>query len=253
MNPPPPSARSCLGVVLAAGEGVRMRSAIPKALHPVAGRPMIVHALAALREAGASAIAVVVGPGRDDVAAAARAFVPEAEVFVQSERRGTAHATLAARAALARGYDDALVVYADAPLMTAPSLKALRQALADRADLAALGVRDGEPDRLWADDRARRPPRRHPRGERRDHGRTRDSPLQRRADGDPRRARARPARRGRLRQRAEGILSHRPRRDRRQPRPQSRNSPRRRRGGDGRQRPPAARGGGSGDAGATAP
>ncbi len=69
-----------------------MRSAIPKALHPVAGRPMVAHALAALRDAGASAIAVVVGPDRDDVAAAARAFAPEAEVFVQSERRGTAHA-----------------------------------------------------------------------------------------------------------------------------------------------------------------
>ena len=145
MNPPPSSPRSCLGVVLAAGEGVRMRSAIPKALHPVAGRPMVAHALAALREAGASAIAVVVGPGRDDVAAAARAFVPEAEVFVQSERRGTAHATLAARAAIARGYDDVLVVYADAPLMTAPSLKALRQALADGADLAALAFEAANP------------------------------------------------------------------------------------------------------------
>jgi bifunctional UDP-N-acetylglucosamine pyrophosphorylase/glucosamine-1-phosphate N-acetyltransferase len=145
MNPPPPSPRSCLGVVLAAGEGVRMRSAIPKALHPVAGRPMVVHALAALRDAGASAIAVVVGPGRDDVAAAARAFVPEAEVFVQSERRGTAHATLAARAAIGRGYDDVLAIYADAPLMTAPSLTALRQALADGADLAALAFEAANP------------------------------------------------------------------------------------------------------------
>ena len=145
MNPPPSSPRSCLGVVLAAGEGVRMRSAIPKALHPVAGRAMVIHALAALKQAGAGAIAVVVGPGRDDVAAAARAFAPEAEVFVQSERRGTAHATLAARAAIARGYDDALVVYADAPLMTATSLKALRQALADGADLAALAFEAADP------------------------------------------------------------------------------------------------------------
>ena len=145
MNPPPSSPRSCLGVVLAAGEGVRMRSAIPKALHPVAGRPMIVHALAALRDAGASAIAVVVGPGRDDVAAAARAFVPEAEVFVQNERRGTAHATLAARAAIARGYDDLLIVYADAPLVTATSLTALRQGLADGAQLAALAFETANP------------------------------------------------------------------------------------------------------------
>jgi len=145
MNPPPSSSRSCLGVVLAAGEGVRMRSAIPKALHPVAGRPMIAYALAALREGGASAIAVVVGPGRDDVAAAARGFAPEAEVFVQSERRGTAHATLAARAAIAHGYDDVLVVYADAPLVTAASLKALREALAEGADLAALAFEAADP------------------------------------------------------------------------------------------------------------
>jgi bifunctional UDP-N-acetylglucosamine pyrophosphorylase/glucosamine-1-phosphate N-acetyltransferase len=99
---------------------------------------MIAHAIAALRDAGAGAIAVVVGPGREDVAAVARAFFPEAEVFVQSERRGTAHATLAARAAIARGYDDVLVIYADAPLITAASLTALRQALAEGADLAAL-------------------------------------------------------------------------------------------------------------------
>jgi bifunctional UDP-N-acetylglucosamine pyrophosphorylase/glucosamine-1-phosphate N-acetyltransferase len=145
MNPPPSTSRSCLGVVLAAGEGVRMRSAIPKALHPVAGRPMVAHALAALSDAGASAIAVVVGPGRDDVAAAARAFIPEAQIFVQSERRGTAHAALAARAAIARGYDDALIVYADAPLMTVASLKALRQALADGADLAALAFEAANP------------------------------------------------------------------------------------------------------------
>ena len=145
MNAPPSSSRTCLGVLLAAGDGVRMRSAIPKALHPVAGRPMVAHALAALRDAGASAIAVVVGPDRDDVAAAARAFAPEAEVFIQSERRGTAHATLAARAAIARGYDDLLVVYADAPLVTAASLKALRQALADGADVAALAFEAANP------------------------------------------------------------------------------------------------------------
>ena len=145
MNPAPSSPRSCLGVVLAAGEGVRMKSAIPKALHPVAGRPMIVYALAALKEAGASAIAVVVGPGRDDVAAAARAFDPEAKVFVQAERRGTAHATLAAREAIGRGFDDVLVVYADAPLITATSLKALRAALADGADYAALAFEPADP------------------------------------------------------------------------------------------------------------
>ncbi len=122
-----------------------MRSATPKALHEIAGRPMIAHALAALAEAGATAVAVVVGPGRDDVAGAARAFVADAEIFVQAERRGTAHATLAARAAIARGFDDVLVIYADAPLVTAASLSALRQALADGVDLAAMAFETASP------------------------------------------------------------------------------------------------------------
>ena len=145
MNSPLPTVRTCLGVVLAAGEGVRMRSAVPKALHEVAGRPMIAHALAALGGAGASALAVVAGPEREDVAAAARAFSPQAEIFVQRERRGTAHATLAARAAIAPGFDDVLVVYADAPLLTAESLLSLRQALADGAGLAALAFEASDP------------------------------------------------------------------------------------------------------------
>jgi bifunctional UDP-N-acetylglucosamine pyrophosphorylase/glucosamine-1-phosphate N-acetyltransferase len=141
-----PRRRSCLGIALAAGEGVRMRSARPKALHEVAGRPMVAYALEALREAGADAIAVVVGPNRDDVAAEARKWTPEAEAFVQSERRGTADATLAARAAIARGYDDVLIAYADAPLVSGGSLAALRAGLAGGAALVVLGFEAADPE-----------------------------------------------------------------------------------------------------------
>jgi len=140
-----PPRRTCLGIALAAGEGVRMRSARPKALHEIAGRAMLAHALDALAGAGANAIAVVVGPNRDDVAAEARKWAPAAEVFVQSERKGTAHATLAARAAIARGYDDVLVTYADIPLISAPTLGALRQGLADGAGLVVLGFEPSDP------------------------------------------------------------------------------------------------------------
>ena len=140
-----PPRRTCLGIALAAGEGVRMRSARPKALHEIAGRAMLAHALDALAGAGANAIAVVVGPNRDDVAAEARKWAPGAEVFVQSERKGTAHATLAARAAIARGYDDVLVTYADIPLISAPTLGALRQGLADGAGLVVLGFEPSDP------------------------------------------------------------------------------------------------------------
>ena len=139
------AARRCLTIVLAAGEGVRMRSGRPKVLHVVAGRPMIAHALAAAGEAGAADIAVVVGPGRDDVAEAARQAAPGVEVFVQHERRGTAHAVLAAREAIARGYDEILVTYADIPLIRAETLKRLRAGLADGADLVALGFAPADP------------------------------------------------------------------------------------------------------------
>src|SRR5689334_22563387 len=114
-------ARRCLTVVLAAGEGTRMRSSRPKVLHAVGGRPLIAHVLGAVAETG-SAAAVVVGPGQDRVAAAARAVLPQAAIFVQAERRGTAHAVLAARAALIEPVDDLLIAFADTPLVRPPTL-----------------------------------------------------------------------------------------------------------------------------------
>jgi bifunctional UDP-N-acetylglucosamine pyrophosphorylase/glucosamine-1-phosphate N-acetyltransferase len=137
--------RTCLGVLLAAGEGVRMRSGRPKALHEVAGRPMLAHALDALAAAGADAIAVIVGPDREDVAAEALKRAPGAHIFVQSERKGTAHAVLAARAAIARGYDDILVSYADTPLVQGDTLAALREGLAGGAGLVVLGFEAADP------------------------------------------------------------------------------------------------------------
>jgi bifunctional UDP-N-acetylglucosamine pyrophosphorylase/glucosamine-1-phosphate N-acetyltransferase len=132
-------ARAGLAIVLAAGEGTRMKSAVPKVLHKVAGRSMLANALASVAAAGVGRVAVVVGPGRDDVAAEARAAAPGAEVFVQTERLGTAHAVLAARAALGAGADDLIVVFADTPLIEPATFLALRRALADGAAVAALG------------------------------------------------------------------------------------------------------------------
>ncbi len=138
-------ARRCLAVVLAAGEGTRMRSDTPKVLHRLAGRTMLGHVLGAVAEAGAEAVVVVVGPGRDDVAAeAARAF-PGAEIAVQGERLGTAHAVLAARDAIARGCDDLLVLFADVPLMAPGVLRDMRAALAGGAGLVALGFDAADP------------------------------------------------------------------------------------------------------------
>ncbi len=138
-------ARRCLAVVLAAGEGTRMRSATPKVLHRLAGRSMLGHVLGTVAEAGADAIVVVVGPGREDVAAEVRRASPGAEIAVQTERLGTAHAVLAARDAIARGFDDLLVVFADVPLIAPDVLRALRDALAQGAGLVALGFEAADP------------------------------------------------------------------------------------------------------------
>ncbi len=137
--------RSLLVVVLAAGEGTRMASRLPKVLHRIAGRTMLHHVLAATRAAGATRTAVVVGPDREDVAAEALAQVPDARIFVQRERLGTAHAVLAARDALADGADDVLVLYADTPLVRPETLARLRAPLANGAAVAVLGFRPADP------------------------------------------------------------------------------------------------------------
>jgi bifunctional UDP-N-acetylglucosamine pyrophosphorylase/glucosamine-1-phosphate N-acetyltransferase len=144
-SPAPQTSRSCLAVVLAAGEGTRMRSSRPKALHEVAGRSMLGHVIAAVVAAGASEVAVVVGPDRKDVAREATRLAPGARVFVQHERLGTAHALLSAREALAAGADDVLVAYADTPLMRSETFERLRAPLAEGAAVVALGFEARDP------------------------------------------------------------------------------------------------------------
>src|SRR6266545_3867599 len=136
--------RTCLAIVLAAGEGTRMRSARPKVLHEIASRSLLAHVLDAVRAAGGTA-AVVVGPDADAVAAEARRVLPGADIFVQSERLGTAHAVLAAKTAIARGADDVLVIYGDTPLIRPQTLRRMRDALAGGAAIAVLGFRPQDP------------------------------------------------------------------------------------------------------------
>ena len=139
------ASHACLAILLAAGEGKRMRSALPKPLHPVAGRSMLAHALAALRGAGADRVAVVVGPDGDSLAAEARRVAPESEIFVQRERLGTAHAVLAAREAIGQGWDEIVVAYADTPLISPETFRRLRAPLADGASLSVLGFEAANP------------------------------------------------------------------------------------------------------------
>jgi len=122
-----------------------MRSALPKVMHQVAGLPMLGHVLAAARGAGAGRVAVVVGPEAKAVRGFLAKHAPDAVVYEQTERRGTAHAVLAARKELAGGHDDVLVLYGDTPLITPATLKKLRGALARGADVAFLGFRPDAP------------------------------------------------------------------------------------------------------------
>src|SRR4051812_46776268 len=139
------TARSSLTVVLAAGEGTRMRSSLPKVLHPIAGQSLLAHVLDAAPHGTGAALAVVIGPDHKAVADEVKRIRPDAATFVQGKRLGTAHAVLAARDAIARGADDLLVVFGDTPLISAGTLQRLRAALSQGAALAVLGFRAADP------------------------------------------------------------------------------------------------------------
>ena len=91
-------ARPAAVVVLAAGEGTRMKSAIPKVLHPVGGRSLVHHAVAAAAALEPDHLVVVVGHGRDQVVAHLAEVAPKAATVVQEQQLGTGHA-VAVRAA----------------------------------------------------------------------------------------------------------------------------------------------------------
>jgi bifunctional UDP-N-acetylglucosamine pyrophosphorylase/glucosamine-1-phosphate N-acetyltransferase len=139
------TARSSLTVVLAAGEGTRMRSSLPKVLHPVAGQSLLAHVLEAAPHGAGAALAVVVGPDHTAVVDEVARVRPDATTFIQTERLGTAHAVLAAREAIARGADDLLVAFGDTPLISAATFERLRAPLKNGAALAVLGFRAADP------------------------------------------------------------------------------------------------------------
>lgn len=137
--------RSCLAIILAAGEGTRMKSAVPKVLHPIGGLPMLGHVLNAVAASGAGETAVVVGPQHDAVVAFVGKHAPKASTHVQTDRLGTGHAVMAARPAITKGADDVLVLLADAPLVTGKTLARARNALASGADVVVVGFRPASP------------------------------------------------------------------------------------------------------------
>jgi bifunctional UDP-N-acetylglucosamine pyrophosphorylase/glucosamine-1-phosphate N-acetyltransferase len=137
--------RSCLAVILAAGDSTRMKSSMSKVLHPIAGRPMIAHVMAAVASSGVTEAALVVGRDADGVAKAGAVDGVTVEAFLQTERRGTGHAVLAAKQAIARGYDDILVAYGDVPLVTSAPFAEAREKLAAGADVVVIGFHTDKP------------------------------------------------------------------------------------------------------------
>jgi bifunctional UDP-N-acetylglucosamine pyrophosphorylase/glucosamine-1-phosphate N-acetyltransferase len=135
-------------IILAAGEGTRFNSAVPKVLHEIAGRPMIRHVIEALRPLDPAETVVVLGPGMEAVA---RAVAP-AKTAVQSSPRGTGDAVRAAKSALASRLKkgdiaDVVVLFGDAPMLRCEAIAALlaERRRAPEAAIIVAGMRPADP------------------------------------------------------------------------------------------------------------
>lgn len=127
-------------VILAAGQGTRMRSALPKVLHPVAGKPMLAHVIDTARGLGPSRIHVVIGHGADLVRE--RLQADDLNFVIQEEQLGTGHAV--AQAAPFLSAENVLILYGDVPLIEQPTLERL-MAQATPQQLALLTVELEDP------------------------------------------------------------------------------------------------------------
>jgi bifunctional UDP-N-acetylglucosamine pyrophosphorylase/glucosamine-1-phosphate N-acetyltransferase len=134
-------------IVLAAGMGTRMKSAVPKVLHKAAGRSLLAHVLHAARELAPQHVVVVHGPGAegDAVKQEAQRTVPGCLFAVQSVRNGTGHAVLMAEPALKGFSGNILVLYGDAPLVRKATLSGLLAKLDRSHPMAVLGFQAADP------------------------------------------------------------------------------------------------------------
>lgn len=144
MTEPLRSGRLVAAVVLAAGRGTRMRSDLHKVLHPIAGKPMLLHLLDSVAAIGAARQVVVVGDRREQVEAA---VARRADIAHQAEQLGTGHAVAQAQAALAGFAGDVLILYGDVPLVRADTMRRMIDRLhADDAPACVvLGFRPDDP------------------------------------------------------------------------------------------------------------
>jgi bifunctional UDP-N-acetylglucosamine pyrophosphorylase/glucosamine-1-phosphate N-acetyltransferase len=131
--------RPLAAIILAAGQGTRMKSARHKVLHPIAGKAMLLHLLDSLQSLAPARMVVVVGSAREQVETAVAAR--NVSVAVQSPQLGTGHAVLQAKDALSDFDGDILVLFGDAPLVTAATMRRLQAALGSDVAAVVLGFR----------------------------------------------------------------------------------------------------------------
>jgi bifunctional UDP-N-acetylglucosamine pyrophosphorylase/glucosamine-1-phosphate N-acetyltransferase len=134
-----------LSIILAAGDGTRMRSSMPKVLHKVGGLSIISHVARAAAGASAGGVAIVTAPARADVRATVAELVPEARFFEQAERKGTAHAAAMARPSWEQAKGYIAVVYGDHPLLRPENFKLVTDRLDAGMDAAILGFIPADP------------------------------------------------------------------------------------------------------------
>lgn len=131
-------------IILAAGQGTRMQSDLPKVLHPLGAAPLLAHALTAARTLEPARMVVVAGHGGDQVRQMVEGFAPEAEVVLQEPQLGTGHAVAQALPALAGFEGRVVVIYGDTPFLRAETLASMIDA---KADVVVLGFDAADPGR----------------------------------------------------------------------------------------------------------
>jgi len=126
-------------IVLAAGEGTRMKSSLPKLLHKVAGLEIIAHVLMAAKGAGTTDLAIITGKNQDKFSATIQKIAPDAHLFEQSEQKGTAHAAQMAESLWQKANGYVIVVYGDHPLLRAHNFELITKQLDAGKDVCILG------------------------------------------------------------------------------------------------------------------
>ena len=140
-------------VILAAGKGTRMKSRLAKVLHPLEGRPMLGYSLSAAEALGPERLVVVIGRDADQVR---EQFAGRATFVLQDEQRGTGHAVMMAREALADFAGEVLILYGDTPVLRAETLQRMVDVKRDSgADLVMLTAHVAVPGIVVRDDAGR--------------------------------------------------------------------------------------------------